>query len=422
MISRLIKIGDDKSALTRLIITFLLIMGIPYITIFSYFKLYLSASVMSFLYIISFLALYLEKTKRHTQSKITLIIGISLILLAYSFLLGSKTGAPLIFFPIISLPLILFKPTQVKEIVIGCCIPVACRFFYDLSLYFEPNIFYLFRENISPIPQFIIYEFAVFTSFLFTFSFIFFFYTYQSQFFILQHSKLFQDKEFRIAKEIQERLLPKSIPKVKGLRIDAISEAAHLVSGDFYEFFKINDSCIDVIMADIVGKGLPACLHMVAFKSILASVYDKQLSPKELMSKLNTAIFNDPVFKTYLPVIICRLDMNTNTLTYCNAGHEYSLLCHHTQIESLESTGPVLGVDKNDIFDQINYPFQIDDSFYMFTDGLTEAKNNFGEQFYKNLTQHELRKNNAKSLKRQVLEFSQHTLRDDLTIISVYRT
>ena len=421
MISSYLK--NSKTHLLSQLTQFLSYMGIPYILLFLYFSLYKSASIMNALYFVLFLTMYLNRLEKSTHAKFLLISGLSLILLTYSFLLGSKSGAPLIFFSIIALPLILFETTEFKKIMVGCLIPVVCRFLYDITNYISPTLFLSFRETLTPSSQFIIYEFAVFTSFLFTFIFIFYFYQYQKMYFSIQKDiQKIQNKEFKITKEIQERLLPKTTPKIKGLRIDAISESAHLVGGDFYEFIKINEYCVDIVMADIVGKGLPACLHMVAFKSILAGIYDTKLAPNQLMRKLNSAIYKDPVFKTHLPVIICRLNMNSNTLIYCNAGHEYSLLSRMNNIEALKSTGPVLGVDENDKFEEIIYPFQKEDSFFMFTDGLTEARNNFGEHFYKILHQTDLHKTNAKTLKRQVMEFSNNVLRDDLTIVSISHT
>ena len=419
---------NRKYILTNRISWLLLILAAPYYLIFSSLHLP-TASLLVFptlsVYVFCLIANYY---KYERLAKAFLILGTSVSLCVYSNLLGESADAQLLFFPLSVVSFILFETKNKYLLWLCSTFPFLCLLLLELSFYH----FLPFRESVSESVLFQIHMFAVITTFLMlVLSMRLLFMSngqYESELIVRNNQlkeaninlkqKLILEKEMNIAKTIQDRLLPKQVPSIKGVCIDAISEPAHIVSGDFYEFRVINESCLDIVVADIVGKGLPACLHMVALKSILSTIYDSKLSPKQIMTLLNEAIIKDPVFITYLPIVICRLDMNFHTLTYCNAGHEPSLLQRENSVETLFSTGPVLGVDISDTFQEIHCSFYTNDSLYMFTDGFSESTNRFGEQFY-SIINDSLHHSTAHILRKKVMKFSNDFLKDDLTIVSV---
>lgn len=419
MILKIKGIGENRAMIVNFLGWFLVIMGIPYVVLFLHFDLFKSASIMGGLYTIAVSSLLLNKYHHENIAKVVLVGGLSLILLAYSLLLGKDTGAPLIFFPIISLPLILFDPSKKKSIAATCCIPVICRFLFDYLDYTSPHWLTFFHENIGPVSQLIIYEFAVFTAFLFTFTFVYFFYLYEQRFKQERQEKLVQEKEIQLARKIQEKLLPKTYPKIEGLSISAMSQPARNVSGDFYDIRRVNDHCVDIIIADIVGKGLPACLHMVTLKSILSSVYSKDSRPAEIMTLLNRALLKDPVFDKFLPTIICRIDTLSRECTYCSAGMDQALLIQNRTLHVLENPNSVLGLD-DDVFVENSVSFSEGDCLYLYTDGLTEASNDQGDMFVTQFDPIFTHAPSINELHRNVMSFTNNReLQDDLTILRV---
>lgn len=145
----------------------------PYLFIFLFFGLLKSAVVMLALFCTALFSAYLSKVNYRSLSSFILIGGVSSILFVYSILLGQAAGAPLIFFPMVALPVVLYESTQRMLIFTGCMIPVVYRFLLEVIQHTRPEFLIKYGESVSKNAVSIIYEVAIGTAFLFTFYFVY---------------------------------------------------------------------------------------------------------------------------------------------------------------------------------------------------------------------------------------------------------
>lgn len=189
------------------------------------------------------------------------------------------------------------------------------------------------------------------------------------------------DQELRVAHEIQKKLLPSALPEFPNFNFGAISIPAREIGGDYYEFFTLDSGKLGIIIADIVGKGIPAALLMVMIKSMLRSNVALYDSPKEALGKMNTMIEKDPAIDKYVPIFYGILDPETLLFKYCNAGHEPSIIFTGVDFESLDTDGFPLGAWPDSAYEEKELQFKQNDIFLMFTDGIIEARNEEEEEF-----------------------------------------
>lgn len=198
------------------------------------------------------------------------------------------------------------------------------------------------------------------------------------------------DKELQIAREVQIQLFPRSKPQVPGLDIYGVCRPARVMSGDYYDFFKLGDSLLGFVLGDISGKGVSAALLMAVIQSALrAQLYDGDLSkcapatisPAHTLARLNRHIFDNSAAETYVTFFYAVYDAVTRRLTYTNAGHPPPFLFRCDRIERLETGGTVVGLFETAFYSEAVVELQIGDVLLLFTDGITEPQNSLGEEF-----------------------------------------
>jgi len=187
------------------------------------------------------------------------------------------------------------------------------------------------------------------------------------------------EREHRIAEMLQQALMPTSIPEV----IDGYIIAARYrpalreaqVGGDFYDVFKLGEAKIGITIGDVVGKGLAAAVRVVAARYAVRSYAFMDMSPALIMTLTNRALLREETNeRNVLTAFFAILDLETNTVTYANAGHEPPLVrSSNGQISELGVTGPMLGIVDWD-YSENTFALEHGDSIVMFTDGITEAR------------------------------------------------
>lgn len=218
----------------------------------------------------------------------------------------------------------------------------------------------------------------------------------------LEISRLYQEliekarfeQELRVARQVQESLLPQRLPEIPGWSVAMRWRPAHEVSGDFYDVINVNDQTLELVIADVTDKGMPASLFMVFTRSILrVSIYSGD-EPVNVITSVNQSICRDSYEGLFTSLVYARLDQETGKLTYVNAGHNPPLLyhAHSGKIETLIRTGLPLGVDLNAAYTQQEIYLEEGDFILFYTDGITEATNAQQEEF------------GIERLKRQVLK------------------
>lgn len=191
-----------------------------------------------------------------------------------------------------------------------------------------------------------------------------------------------QEEELHEARAIQDSLLPKKLPQICGYEVAAMTQPLRFVGGDYYSVVPINDHQTAFCIADVAGKGMPAALLMSSLQAALQPLIAQRLEPYELCHRLNR-IFCDlmPVGK-FISFFYGVLDSRTNSLTYCNAGHNPPLLVRADGTSTeLNAAGAVLGQFPHWLYEQSELQLQGGDKLLLFTDGLVEAPNSHNEQF-----------------------------------------
>jgi len=203
---------------------------------------------------------------------------------------------------------------------------------------------------------------------------------------ISKEEKTRLEEELFMAGKIHRALLPQDVEKIAGFDVAAHSRTARTVGGDYYDFLPSrNGSPVRVVIADSMGKGLPAGLVMSNFQGALRVLADEVDSPAVLISRLNGWLTrNIPVTKFItLACIELRPQADgTTKLVHANAGHCPSIVARKDgTIELLEATGTVIGVHEDFKYEETSLTLSPGDLLVLYTDGVTEAENHQGEMY-----------------------------------------
>ena len=244
-------------------------------------------------------------------------------------------------------------------------------------------------------------------------------------------SSFFSDQELRLAIAFQQHLLP-SPPQLQGFEIATYSRPAHYLTGDFYDFVSLSNSCLGLLIGDASGKSLPASLLMTFTLSLFRSLAPHYHSPSALLKELNRQLH--PGLSNNLFVTACYgiLNLDNCTLTLARAGHEPPFHCGHSKVQILRSPGMALGIDKGPRFDSLITDSEISlksgDTVTFFTDGVNEAMDLTNEEFSMERLKQTLEKANpqgAKALLDTILKTLDNYRNsapqsDDVTLITLY--
>src|SRR6202167_5718148 len=192
-----------------------------------------------------------------------------------------------------------------------------------------------------------------------------------------------QQQELDKAREIQEGLLPKKIPQVRGLEVAGTWQPARVVGGDYFDVLKFSESKIGVCIGDVVGKGISAALLMANLQASFRAFASEAVSPGTLVGKLNEVISNNIAPDKFVTFWYCTIDTNENRLTYASAGHWPPILFHKSGegIPLRGAAGTPLGILPDWNYEEEAFPLSSGDRLVLYTDGLTEAMNSDQEEF-----------------------------------------
>jgi sigma-B regulation protein RsbU (phosphoserine phosphatase) len=192
--------------------------------------------------------------------------------------------------------------------------------------------------------------------------------------------------EMHIARDIQNRLLPKQLPTSRYFQVAGQSVAARHVGGDYFDFFPSFDktgSRLDMIVLDVSGKGIPAALVVSQIRSALRIYSQLGLSCTDTVQRLNNLLIDDFDGSMYMTLVYAVFDFTKMTLSYVNAGHEWLALFRNGVDEclSLEASGKPCGLFEDEKYEEVTMPLYPGDRIVIHTDGLTDAERADGEKF-----------------------------------------
>ena len=239
------------------------------------------------------------------------------------------------------------------------------------------------------------------------------------------------EEELKVASEIQMKLLPVSAPKLEGWDIAGISFPCREIGGDYYDFIQnksINN--LIVVLGDVSGKGIGAALLMSSLHAIVRAQSKAKVTIKETVGEINQYIYENTPTSKFITLFYSELNPESGVLMYSNAGHNPPMLIHRNgEMSRLKVGGIPVGAMPDMVYLEGIISFDPGDVLVIYTDGVTEAVNERGEEFGEALLVKVVQKNiekTASALRDKIDEALSQFVgnaapHDDITIVIVKR-
>ncbi|MBV9848423.1 MAG: SpoIIE family protein phosphatase [Armatimonadetes bacterium] len=250
-------------------------------------------------------------------------------------------------------------------------------------------------------------------------------------------------REVGIGAKIQQTLLLGQPPRdLSGIQVSALTIPSQQIDGDFYDFFQHGDQVLDVVVGDVMGKGVPAALLGAAIKSHLLRALGHLIEsappdaptrlpePEAIVAGVHKAVTGQFIgLDTFETLCYFRIDLDGRQVKFVDCGHTATIHYRHRHgnCRLLQGDNMPLGFSEREVYTQVVLPFEPGDIFVFYSDGVTEAQNEAGEFFGVNRLEDLIRANGHLApdaltdlIHREVVEFSgADTFADDLTCVAV---
>jgi serine phosphatase RsbU (regulator of sigma subunit) len=235
-------------------------------------------------------------------------------------------------------------------------------------------------------------------------------------------------KDVELAAEVQRMFLPVGKPAIPGLQIAGMMQPARGVGGDYYDYIPIDEHTIQIIIADVSGKGVPAALLMSATAAAMQLEADHQRDMLEMLGRLNTGIHSVSDGEHFVTLLIVEIDSQKQTLQYVNCGHNPGFLFRPKTdtITRMNSSCFPIGIYPEELCEMTSADLSPGDVLVLYTDGVTEAGNQLGEQFGMERLSAAVRRGSSLSAEdlmadiyNAAAEFCGDAFSDDVTILVV---
>ena len=199
----------------------------------------------------------------------------------------------------------------------------------------------------------------------------------------LEKALLRIEEELAMAQRMQLSILPRQLPQHPGVALFARMTAAREVGGDFYDAFDIDEERIGIVIADVSGKGMSAALFMAVSCTVIKSVASRRRPPAQVMARANEILCEGNDAAMFVTVFYGIANIRTGELVYANAGHNPPYLIGAAgKVTPLPTTdGMALGVMEGLAYQDRTIMLGDGDTVFCFTDGITEAFDDSGNEF-----------------------------------------
>jgi sigma-B regulation protein RsbU (phosphoserine phosphatase) len=235
-------------------------------------------------------------------------------------------------------------------------------------------------------------------------------------------------KDVDLAAQVQRLFLPMGKPTIAGLEIAGMMQPARGVGGDYYDYIPIDGHTIQMVIADVSGKGVPAALLMSATAAAMQLEANHDRNMLEMVGRLNTEIHSVSDGERYVTLLVAEIDAHKRTLRYVNCGHNPALLfrANTGTFSRLNSSCPPIGLSPEEICELASADLNTGDAVVFYTDGVTEAENRFGEEFGMQRLSATVRRGSSLSAEELMVDiynsaadFCGDNFNDDVTILVV---
>jgi sigma-B regulation protein RsbU (phosphoserine phosphatase) len=221
-----------------------------------------------------------------------------------------------------------------------------------------------------------------------------------------QRALLATEKEFDLARVIQQRLFPAAAPELPGFDLSGASYPAVATGGDYFDYIPLANDCLGVVIADVAGHGFGPALLMAGVRAYLRALALTRADLREIVPLANRALFADTAARAFATLLLAQLDPKARTLVYISAGHMTGYVLDRAGAVKalLEGTALPLGIEPDASFTPAP-PIQLEpgDIIFLPTDGIIEARSPEGTWFDTERALDVLRANRDKS-SRQIIE------------------
>jgi len=190
------------------------------------------------------------------------------------------------------------------------------------------------------------------------------------------------ERDLTLASQVQRQVLSKP-PVMAGIELAGAMQTARLLGGDYYDFFKVSDDIVDVVIADVSGKGAAASLLMPSLAVALRLRARELSGPAAILKDLDGVLKQITNPATFVTMFYARFNPSLRTLEYASGGHNPPLLLRPKTGESilLQAAGPIMGILPDAQFTNTLVPLEPGDILTLYTDGVTEQENETEEEF-----------------------------------------
>jgi sigma-B regulation protein RsbU (phosphoserine phosphatase) len=235
------------------------------------------------------------------------------------------------------------------------------------------------------------------------------------------------DQQIRMAGEVQRRMLPRALPRHKGLEFSCFYEPCIAVGGDYYDFINLSGGRLGAVIADVVGHGIPASLLMASMRSVIRLHSQEDGPLTEMMAKVNDLMTEETQPNEFASIFIGAFDADARIMEFVCAGHEPSLLLRQEEISELGAGGLVAGIQRGERYVSRSIQLEGGDRIVLLTDGIVEALNYDDELYGRGRFRESLMRHQRLPLQEWVSQLAWDVRRfaglneqiDDLTIIGI---
>jgi sigma-B regulation protein RsbU (phosphoserine phosphatase) len=189
------------------------------------------------------------------------------------------------------------------------------------------------------------------------------------------------ERDLALARELQMRLLPQTLPKVAHLELAAKFVPARAIGGDLYDFIPYSLSRLGIAIGDVSGKGAPAAIYAALVSGILRSHAPIEPGPAEMLKAVNMSLAERRIEAQFVSLIYALWDDEHSTLLVSNSGLPRPVYVHDGKNQVIEATGLPLGLFDDADYDEFRFKMKPGDMFVFFSDGILDARNRRGELF-----------------------------------------
>jgi sigma-B regulation protein RsbU (phosphoserine phosphatase) len=189
------------------------------------------------------------------------------------------------------------------------------------------------------------------------------------------------ERDLALARELQMRLLPQTLPKLEHLELAAKFTPARAIGGDLYDFIPYSLSRLGIVIGDVSGKGAPAAIYAALVSGILRSHAPIEPGPAEMLSAVNLSLAERRIEAQFVSLIYAVWDDANRTLLVANSGLPRPILVRDGKNTVIEATGLPLGLFDDASYDEFSFEMKPGDMFVFFSDGMLDARNRRGDLF-----------------------------------------